>query len=94
MTVTDRDGKSKTASAVDNRRYPEQNETASQDGAQQAGPSYDQIAQKAHELWEKRGCPDGSADQDWADAEQELRAAMVSKKATNMKVPNSGSVQR
>jgi hypothetical protein len=28
----------------------------------------------AHALWEARGCPEGSPDQDWFQASQELRA--------------------
>ena len=28
----------------------------------------------AHSLWEKRGCPEGSAEQDWFEAVKELRA--------------------
>ena len=31
------------------------------------------IAQLAHELWQSRGCPDGSADEDWFQAARELR---------------------
>lgn len=67
---TDRDGKSKTASAVGAEHYPEQHEV--DDGG--LFPSMEQIARRAHELWIKRGCPEGSAEQDWLQAEQELKA--------------------
>ena len=33
------------------------------------------IREKAHELWLARGCPDGTADEDWYRAEQLLREA-------------------
>jgi hypothetical protein len=33
----------------------------------------DQIAARAHELWQERGCPVGSPDADWFRAEEELR---------------------
>lgn len=33
-----------------------------------------EIAELAHELWQARGCPDGSPDEDWFRAEQELRS--------------------
>jgi hypothetical protein len=36
--------------------------------------SHADIAKRAHELWEARGCPEGTADQDWFDAAQELRS--------------------
>lgn len=32
------------------------------------------IAQRAHELWIERGCPIGSPELDWFQAEAELRA--------------------
>src|SRR6059058_5056529 len=32
----------------------------------------DQIASLAHTLWEARGCPEGSPDQDWFEAERRL----------------------
>jgi hypothetical protein len=32
-----------------------------------------QIAARAYQLWEERGCPIGSPDIDWFNAEEELR---------------------
>lgn len=32
------------------------------------------IAALAHELWQARGCPDGSPEEDWFRAAEELRA--------------------
>lgn len=37
-------------------------------------PEYDQIAALAYELWLARGCPEGSPEEDWLQAEQELTA--------------------
>jgi hypothetical protein len=34
----------------------------------------DQIAALAYALWQARGCPEGSPDDDWLQAEQELTA--------------------
>lgn len=67
--LTDRDGKSKTASAVDAEHYPEQHEVSDQ----RVAPSAHEIAQRAHELWVQRGRPEGSSDQDWFEAERELQ---------------------
>ncbi|HET7535508.1 MAG TPA: DUF2934 domain-containing protein [Candidatus Didemnitutus sp.] len=38
-------------------------------------PSHDAIAVRAYHLWEDRGRIDGQADENWLDAERELRAA-------------------
>lgn len=35
--------------------------------------SHDEVARVAYALWEARGCGDGSAEQDWFQAEQQLR---------------------
>lgn len=33
----------------------------------------EQIAALAHALWHQRGCPEGSPEEDWLKAEQEIR---------------------
>ena len=38
-----------------------------------AGPSHEQIARRAYELWEERGKPHGSDEEDWHGAEHELQ---------------------
>jgi hypothetical protein len=35
---------------------------------------HDEIAALAHELWQARGCPDGSPEEDWFHAAEELRS--------------------
>jgi Protein of unknown function (DUF2934) len=35
-------------------------------------PDHDEIAALAHRLWIERGCPEGSPEEDWLNAEQEL----------------------
>jgi hypothetical protein len=37
-------------------------------------PDHEQIASLAYQLWEQRGCPEGSPDEDWIRAEQEWTA--------------------
>ena len=34
---------------------------------------HDEIAQLAYELWERRGCPIGSPQEDWVQAEKTIR---------------------
>ena len=38
-------------------------------------PEHRTIGELAYSLWQARGCPDGTAEQDWFDAEKQLRAA-------------------
>ena len=86
---TDQDGKSKTASAVNAEYYPEQHEVA--EDSSLAVVDHDRIARRAHELWLERGCPKGSAEQDWFDAAEQLRALANSQSTRSQ--TNSGSVQ-
>jgi hypothetical protein len=38
----------------------------------EAGRAYEDIAFLAYALWQERGCPEGSSEEDWFSAEQEL----------------------
>jgi hypothetical protein len=38
-------------------------------------PEHRSIDELAYRLWQSRGCPEGSAEQDWLDAEKQLRSA-------------------
>ena len=37
-------------------------------------PSHEKIATRAHQLWQAKGCPEGSAEEDWLLASEELQA--------------------
>lgn len=37
-------------------------------------PSEAQVRERAYDLWQQEGCPDGCAERHWQQAEQELRA--------------------
>jgi hypothetical protein len=93
-TLTDRDGKSKTASAVDAEHYPEQHEVPKDHPLVSDGPDIQAIAKRAHELWVLRGQPHGSADEDWHQAEQELRGRNGDQRISDQFHESSGSVQR
>lgn|GEM_PF-3038229 len=43
--------------------------------------NHEEIARLAYDFWQARGCPHGSADSDWLQAEQELRRRFNEKKA-------------
>jgi hypothetical protein len=40
-----------------------------------AAPAHDQISRRAYEIWARRGFTHGAHDQDWAEAERELKRA-------------------
>ena len=40
------------------------------------------IGRRAHELWLKRGCPTGTPELDWVEAERELRAEALAAEAS------------
>jgi hypothetical protein len=50
---------------------PNRTDTA-QEPLQRAAPGTDEIAALAHQLWIDRGCPEGSPEEDWFHAEEEL----------------------
>ena len=57
-------------------------EVTEQDRPEPASSLRDQIALVAYSHWEARGCPFGSAEEDWSRAEQEIRvAAQISRSA-------------
>ena len=39
-----------------------------------AGVTEEAIARRAYEIWESRGCPDGTGDEDWQTAQDQLVA--------------------
>jgi hypothetical protein len=42
-------------------------------------PTHDQISKRAHDLWLKKGCKHGQDEQNWLEAEAQLRAEMARK---------------
>ncbi|HTW66487.1 MAG TPA: DUF2934 domain-containing protein [Bryobacteraceae bacterium] len=92
--LMDRDGKSKTASAVDAKHYPEQNEVPAHHPLVPEHPDHEEIARRAYELWCERGCLHGNPQEDWYRAERELLADVGSPRAADKRHASSGSVQR
>lgn len=39
-------------------------------------PTYDQISQRAREIWTKKGCLPGQDEQNWLEAERQLKAEL------------------
>jgi len=44
-----------------------------QHGAHEFNPVPEAVAARAYELWRRRGCPEGSPEIDWFQAERELK---------------------
>jgi Protein of unknown function (DUF2934) len=88
-TSLDRDGKSKTASAVDADHYPDGDSKAAH--AEANSPAQVDIEKLAFHLWEQRGRPAGSHEDDWLEAERQLREAQGQSKVA---ADQAGSVQR
>ncbi|HEX7360414.1 MAG TPA: DUF2934 domain-containing protein [Bryobacteraceae bacterium] len=44
-------------------------------------PTHKEIAERAYQCWNERGCPDGTPEVDWSRAEQELRGKRQAKAA-------------
>jgi len=42
--------------------------------ASETNPAHQDIAVLAYVLWQQRGCLEGTAEQDWLDAEQQLKS--------------------
>ena len=52
------------------------NEEGTDNGNSQSDRT-DQIARRAYERWQERGCPQGDGLSDWLEAEQEIAAAAL-----------------
>jgi hypothetical protein len=58
-------------------------------------PEHRSIGELAYHLWQARGCPEGSAEQDWLDAERQLRSARrVAETHTAQPPPGRGAANR
>lgn len=59
-------------------------------------PENRSVGELAYQLWQARGCPDGTAEQDWLDAERQLRTAPPTWESptSNAQSPASGQTSR
>ncbi len=40
-------------------------------------PTHEQVSKRAHEIWLKKGCKPGQDEQNWLEAEAQLRAELA-----------------
>ena len=57
------------------KALPSPESAAARDTSNRELPSHDQIAVAAYRLWEERGRPEGSPDDDWFSAEKQMLAS-------------------
>jgi len=65
-----------TGTAVATAPRPTTTTTPSVKGAT---PTYEQIAHRAEEIWKKKGCLPGQDEQNWLEAERQLKAEISHK---------------
>lgn len=63
-----------TATAAQPQKGLPSPETGTERGTSHHQPSHDQIALLAYQMWEERGRPEGSPEDDWFRAEKQLLA--------------------
>lgn len=66
---------------LDEGKYGKKRRTRTSDGSPSQTPetsTQDNIAKLAYALWERNGCPQGSAECDWQEAERQLCQPNVS----------------
>lgn len=56
-------------------------------------PSPPEVAERAYQLWVRKGRPPNSAEEDWLEAERELHDAVLSRRLVQVAHNKSGSVQ-
>jgi Protein of unknown function (DUF2934) len=52
-------------------------------------PEHRSVSELAYQLWQARGCPDGTAEQDWREAERQLAARPTTQAAASEAVDAS-----
>ncbi len=52
-------------------------------------PEHRSIGELAYRLWQARGCPDGTAEQDWLEAEKQLQASRPARSRSSEAVDDS-----
>ena len=55
---------------------PETPALAAEPQSTELRPTHEDIVSLAYALWQQRGCPEGSPEEDWFRAEQELAARL------------------
>jgi hypothetical protein len=67
-------GSEHSRQALEHSQSAHQHTQATTTGHGVAAFGHDDIAALAHKLWQDRGCPEGSPQEDWFRAAEELRA--------------------
>jgi hypothetical protein len=57
-------------------------------------PERTSIGELAYQIWQARGCPEGTAEQDWLDAERQLKSAQRAAESRAGESTASGAIDR
>lgn len=77
MTTNTNIGKSNpSARGSENRAPAERRFDAPTPSRAAKNPTHDQIAERARAVWQAKGCPSGLDEQNWREAEAQLRAEL------------------
>ena len=71
MTVQDREIAKMTESGIGRAHSPGRRGTG---GTTKSAPTHDQIADRARAIWQSKGWPAGRDEENWREAEAQLRA--------------------
>jgi hypothetical protein len=82
----DQNRKSRHASTVDYRHYP--------DSGEESSPTHAEISARAYRLWMEQGRRPDSAEENWLRAERELTVSATSRRLVEQTRDQAGSVQR
>jgi hypothetical protein len=74
-------GSEQSRHAAEHVKNSDHNQTATTVGHGIAAFGHADIAARAYELWQERGCPEGSSEEDWYQAAQQLRSRVESHKS-------------
>jgi hypothetical protein len=69
-------GEQETGVAVQEVPQVKRGEVVERPGAARTGPTHEQVAERAQEIWRRHGCPPGEDRENWFEAEAELRREM------------------
>ena len=67
------------STAVVSRPGPSETKHPSERISKASSPTYQQIADRAKEIWRRKGCPAGQDDANWFEAEAQLKREFAAK---------------
>jgi hypothetical protein len=75
-TADEQRGKQDHITGHEHSRQALEHSHAAHERTEHGAPTFghNEIAARAHQIWEAKGCPEGSSEEDWFQAAEELRS--------------------